>query len=459
MQSYSIITVYLRVYGEESDFEQEATMTDELPGGFVPRSLRRQHERIVVHAKNAILNAREGVTHNVRLIIKDGIIDHVQTGVSADHEGRKDGEKHYCFTEGYLIPGLIDAHVHLGMPGYRDVGDETVGGKFEPALIATQNLNLALRSGLTSVRDCGMPAGLGSPVARLLRDGWIDGPRVIHSGPGLTGGISDSRFEVCSVRDAAVAVRNLVREDVDFIKAYASGGGRVNYQRDMGRVDKGPKTWQSHLTTELLSAIVEEAHAYGLMVTAHATDPLTVSRCVEAGLDGIEHAELLTGETSYNLDEELIDRIADAQIFICPTLTASWRLFKSFEAREDQLSHFECERLAYLRNLSEQSLRGFEMMVSRGVRIAAGSDAGTMLNPLDDFASELELMGLNGMTNSQVLDSATRVAADALALGRQTGRLMSGFLADMTVLKGNPLEDLTAYERVDGVFVHGRRML
>ena len=433
-------------------------MRNELPDGFVPGSLGRGGERIVICADNAILDADEGVSRNVKLVVEDGAITSVEEGASFDCDERRCTDDCYRF-RGFLIPGLINAHCHLAMPGYGSVGEERISGSVESALVVAHNLGLALRSGLTMVRDCGIPAGFGRSVAQVLRGGWIDGPRVIHSGPGLTGGVSDTRFEVYGTRDAAVAVRNLVREDVDFIKVYASGGGRVNYQRDRGVVEKGPRTWESLFTTDVLRAIVDEAHAWGLMVTAHATNPLTVSRCVEAGLDGVEHAELLTGETSYCLDEHLIERIASSGIFVCSTLTASWRLFKHFEAREAELSPFEKERLAYLRNLSEQSLKGFEMMVAAGARFAAGSDAGTMLNPMDDYAAELELMGLNGMSNRQVLASATRVAAEALGLGDQAGRLAPGFLADIAVLDGNPLDDLTSYERVEGVFVQGRRML
>ena len=424
-------------------------MSEPLHRRLVPQSMQTKPVVMEVWARRAILRAREGLQENVRLEIRDGTIQSVDVGVEWSPSCDSDpGGTVKIFEDGVLVPGLIDAHVHLVSPGTQDHKvDPFTFGERERVLIAGENLHRALSVGLTTVRDCGIPEGFGPSIVKMLNEGWIVGPRVFSSGPALTvtGGHGHTLgIEVDDPSEATKGVRFLKKGGADFIKVMASGGGT-----------RGTLPWAAPFDESMMKAVSREAHSWGLEVTAHATSPTSVSLCLEAGFDGIEHAELLTGPTEYEISPDLIARIADSGILVCPTLTASWRMYRDIEDKSAALDAAGQKRLSFLANLSEQSRKGFRAMVEAGVKIAAGTDAGTGMNPIDDYASELHLMADNGMGLADVLNSATEMAARSVGKDSHLGVLAPGYYGDFTLLGGNPLTDITAYEEVLNTTVAG----
>ena len=429
------------------------------PTEFVPPSMRPRPRQVVIEAARAILDPEEGAVDNARLTIEDGVLVRVETGVSFDQgpesrqQGQEEGqEERYRLDDGYLIPGLIEAHCHLIYPGQARGGNLPQFSREEQLLVAADNLRLALDSGLTLVQDCGAPDTLGQSVAKMVKDGWIEGPRVLASGAPLTvtgGHCNQWGMEVDTVPEAVRAVRWLKKSGADFVKVMASGGGTP-----------GTEPHEAYFPQDMLEAVVEEAHLWGLRVVAHTTTPESTRRCLEAGVDSLDHVAFLTSRTSYEIDPRLIERIAESGSFVCPTLTASWRGTVEMieEDRAGLVGPDQQWRLDFRRLLVSQSMEGFEALVRAGARIAAGTDAGTGQNPIDDIALELQLMAKYGMSRKQVLTSVTKLAAEAVGMKGSLGVLKPGHLADCVLLQANPLEDIKAYEQVKAVFVGGRKL-
>ncbi len=339
-----------------------------------------------------------------------------------------------------IMPGLIDAHVHLNTPVIRDNRNLQLEILKTPPTLATfysfWNGMESMRSGFTTLRDMG---GYGTrnseesiSLRRAIEMGLVPGPRILSAGAVFaTAGHIDLGFVnratpwvptaqdcVDGVWEVRKRVRFLIREGVNLIKVFASGWG--------GEVEA---PWWRNFTLEELETIVDEAHAHGLKVAAHTASPETVKLSLKAGVDTIEHL--------VDIDDECLDLLSRKGVYLVPTLG----LF-SEKALERRGRHQPPEAVQAVRKGRETVWKAFQRCLQKGVRIANGSDTYRTLVHGEN-ADELVTMNQAGMSCMDVLVAATRNAAEACGLAEDLGTIESGKLADILVVDGDPMEDLS----------------
>lgn len=225
--------------------------------------------------------------------------------------------------------------------------------------------------------------------------------------------------------DGADACRRLAREQLrqgaDVIKLMASGGAAT--PRELPH--------ESQLTVEEMRAAVEEAHKAGRPATAHALPTHSIVEAIEAGVDSIEHGTLL--------DDAAIEAMLKHDVTLVPTLSIADRMI-SHGAAVGLPSYTVDKARALLPGRVERVAQAYRA----GVRIAFGTDAGAPFHPLGDVVHEMLLLHEAGLTPEQVLISATRTAAAAIRRQSELGTLEPGKIADLLVVRGNPLLDLRA---------------
>jgi imidazolonepropionase-like amidohydrolase len=352
-----------------------------------------------------------------------------------------------------LMPGLIDGHVHLlsyAGEGQKDVHLWNVLTFLEEqTLHAAANARRALLAGVTTVRDM---AG-GRPeiaVKHAVDDGVIDGARVIVCGfVGMTGGHGDLFCPANIERrlwqtadgpdECRKLIRQYARDGVDWIKLCTSGG-----VLSIGDESE----WRNYTMAETL-AIVDEAHALGKRVAAHAHTRAGIMQALEAGVDSLEHGS--------SLDDELIALALDRGTWLCPTLAITEYILASGAARGLPAASLEKARA-----LRHGQLAGLRKAYTPGVPIFAGTDSCNTF-AFGSHAWELQLLHEHlGLTPSEAIVAATSSAATAIGLGGKTGVVEAGRWADLLVVDGDPLTDLGILrdaERLIGVFRDGRLLV
>ncbi len=349
---------------------------------------------------------------------------------------------------GTVLPGLIDMHVHLcgdGGPGALD----RLPGYTDEAMraVVEESLHVQLAAGVTTVRDLGdrryAVLDWRSQVAGAA-DGAGPWPRVIASGPPITsvgGHCWNMGGEASGVEAVRSAVRERAEHGTDLVKIMVSGGFST----------PGTEVMRCQFTVPEVSACVREAHAAGLPVTAHAHGLPAVVMAMDAGVDGIEHCSFLTERGSVASQQDVARLVAEGTV-VCPTLG----LRGSLEPPPAIRAVFERLGLTPEDAFLERG-RFVAGLHAAGVRIVSGSDGGIHpAKPHGLSAASLGQLVDGGIDHTAALASATSVAADALGLGSCTGRLRAGLDADILVVDGDPLADITALESVATVWARGR---
>jgi imidazolonepropionase-like amidohydrolase len=348
----------------------------------------------------------------------------------------------------FVLPGLIDSHVHLTSqqnPNARLMAvTETAADR---AILGAGYARVTLMAGFTTVVDLG-----GSNDAVFaLRDGIargdVVGPRVIASGSSVTihGGHGDvngytedvmhvlSSTSVCSgPEDCMRAVRTQVRAGADIIKITATGGVLSNTAAGLAQ----------QFTDAELAAIVEAGHRMGRQVTAHAHGVDGINAFLRAGGDSIEHGTYL--------DDESIRLFRREGIYLVPTLLAG-----DFVARvaSGPDNFFTPAQTAKALEAGPRMLDMATRAHAGGVRIAFGTDSGVSAH--GDNAQEFALLVQAGLTPLEAIQSATVVAAAHLRISGQAGRIAPGMPADLIAVSGDPLSDITVLEHVAFVMKGG----
>jgi imidazolonepropionase-like amidohydrolase len=238
--------------------------------------------------------------------------------------------------------------------------------------------------------------------------------------------------------------RSLWRMGADLFKIVGEGGGT-------------PRThsWIPTYTEAELAVAVAEARDHETHVTVHANTIEAVRRAVQAGVDGIEHCSLYRARDDVGFDAALVERIAARGVYVGHTLTGPYRSIEQARARWAELS--EAERVYWdtRQRTWEARLVNYGRMLEMGVRLVASTDAGWSLVPFGDYALTLELIVRAGASPRQALVGATRLAAEAVGLGHQAGTLEPGKRGDITVVEGNPFDDISGAGRIRAVFQRG----
>ena len=340
-----------------------------------------------------------------------------------------------------VLPGFIDTHTHLTFsnpPTYAEgVVKRMKSTEADRALDGAANARATLAAGFTTVRNVG-----GSRADSSLRDaiarGTVPGPRmfVANHSIGMTGGHCDGTNSFApdvfggppdyetGVADGIAEVRKAVRYQIkhgaDLIKICATGGV----------LSQGDGVGAPQLTLEEMKAIVEEANRAERKVAAHAHGNLGIREAVEAGVHSIEHGSIL--------DDRTIQMMKRKGTYLVPTLMAADSVERS--ARAGKLSEDSAQKAL---DIAPKMRNSFKLAHEAGVKIALGSDAGVF--PHGQNGHEFTLMVEMGMGPMDAIVAGTSAAADLIGVS-DLGRIEPGFLADMVVVEGDPLQDITVVE-------------
>lgn len=337
-----------------------------------------------------------------------------------------------------LLPGLIDAHVHLIWDGAHPQPEEQRRAESvaKGAVRATRHAADTLACGVTTVRDTGCPNGVALAVRDAINEGIVPGPRVLSCGAivVMTGGhCYGMGVEVDGPYEARKGARQQLKQGADFIKIMGTGG--VYGARE--------EPWSPQLTVEEMRAAAEEAHQAGRVAAIHAEGRQGIVNAIEAGADTIEHGNQLT--------PELADRMAERGIFLVPTL--AW-FFTAAEAQPGPAFPEEFVRKG--REMARCSAASIALAHRAGVKIAAGTDTGAPLVPHNSVRRELELLVSLGLAPVEALACGTRLAAEALRLDREIGTLEPGKFADAIAVAGDPTQDVTSLYQLRRVLKGGK---
>ena len=350
--------------------------------------------------------------------------------------------------DSFVLPGLIDSHVHLtGQQNPNGRLEEVTQSNAEQAFVGARYARRTLMAGFTTVADLG---GTNESVFALrdaIRRGDVPGPRVIASGSSVSihGGHGDvngyredvmhllSSESVCSgPEDCMRAVRTQVRSGADIIKITATGGVLSNTAAGLGQ----------QFSDAELAAIVDAGHRMGRQVTAHAHGGDGINSFLRAGGDSIEHGTYL--------DEESIRLMRREGVYLVPTLMAGDYVARVASGPDN---FFTPAQTAKALEAGPLMLAMAGRAHEGGVRIAFGTDSGVSAH--GDNAREFALLVRAGMTPLEAIQSATVNAATHLRIEDEAGRIAPGMPADLIAVSGDPLSDVTELERVRFVMKGG----
>ena len=333
-----------------------------------------------------------------------------------------------------ILPGLIDAHVHLCLDGSPDpMASVSKDSTPQLTLKAAGHARQTLDAGVTTVRDMGGRDYVDLAIRDGIESGLLQGPRMICSGKlvCMTGGHGWQLGREASGTDGVrEAVREQLKMGVNFIKMIATGGVMT----------KGVDPGATQFTLEELLAGVEEARKAGRRTATHAQGTEGIKNSLWAGVNSIEHG--------FFLDDEAIELMLEMNAYLVPTLNAPYQIIRGGvrrgvpryaveKSKSVMKSHFQSVRRAY----------------KSKIPIAMGTDAGTPFNCHGENLKEMELLVKAGMTPMEAIIATTKIASEVLGLEKKIGTLEKGKLADLIVVNGNPLRDIQLLQDKDKILV------
>ncbi len=321
-----------------------------------------------------------------------------------------------------VMPGLIDCHDHQTyhntfgpLPSQWRLSRDTL---IMRSVIAGCD---ALRHGVTTIREMGACGATNLSMQQAQREGAVVGPRIFACGMPLaiSGGHA---YEICRQADGIDEVRRTARQQIrggaTFVKLMAS-----NEQPISGQVEQTVPQY----SLDELRAAVDEAHDAGLLACVHVCGARAIERCLDAGVDSIEHG--------IYLNRDLAQRMKQQRVFYTPTLGI-------YRANTDPRWQRGSAKASFCRQLVEDHRRSFAIAVEVGLRWTVGTDA---IVPL---AAEMQYLVDAGLNRATVLSATVRTNAELLQREGELGVLQAGALADIVIMDGNPLEDFSALSRV-----------
>ncbi|MFQ5876334.1 MAG: amidohydrolase family protein [Acidobacteriota bacterium] len=344
-----------------------------------------------------------------------------------------------------VLPGLIDSHTHICLtPGDAERSPVLYKTHTYRTLEALAGARRDLMAGFTTLRDLDNEGADMADIAvrDAVRAGLFEGPRLFVSGwaisitaghmnlSGLRPSVDRRLDQLAILADSpeamVAAIRDQKKSGVDFIKIYATGPTHL--------IDRETLEPLTQLSVEEIRLMVREAARWGMDVAAHAYGGEGAYNAVVGGVRSIEHGMLL--------DDRTLDLMVERGTFWSPTMTV-------YLPKGDE----EPEETAFLNRLVERHRRTFRKAMSKGVKIAFGTDAGSI--PHGDGWRELERMADYGMPLLEVLRSATLAGAELLRMEDDLGRIAPGYLADIIAVEGTPDLDIEALRRIVFVMVGG----
>jgi imidazolonepropionase-like amidohydrolase len=335
-----------------------------------------------------------------------------------------------------ILPGLVDAHVHLAFDASADpVGNLAARDDAEAVTAMTAAARDAARGGVTTVRDLGDRGYLSLRLrAAAATDPSL--PTIVAAGPPITSPGGHCHYLGGAAATGADGIRAAVREradrGADIIKIMASGGN----------LTPGSLPEVSQFGPEELRAAVDEAHRLGLPVTAHAHGTQAIVDALAAGVDGLEHVSFMNADGVDAIPDAVLTAIVSRQVVV--GMTVGVKPVPGIVPPPAVLARMPL------------MLAGLRRMHTAGAVMITGTDAGIApIKPHDVLRCAVGQLAQIGMTPAGALRAATSVAAAACGLGHRKGRLAAGYDADVLAVDGDPLADPAALHRIRAVYVRG----
>jgi imidazolonepropionase-like amidohydrolase len=402
---------------------------------------------VVIHAGRLLDRPGERPRGPATIYVRDGRIERIADG----HEPVPEGAERVDLGALFVMPGLIDAHVHLDSDkaGLEAQLETVTASDAAVAYEAAANARKTLLAGFTTVRNLGGDHGVTLALRDAIAAGKVDGPRILDAGMPIsaTGGHMDHALgyredigevlgagNLCDgVESCRRAVRMQIRRGVDWIKIATTGG--VNSRIGVGL---GAQMFEDEVR-----ALVDTAHLYGRKIAVHAHGADGIALALRAGADSIEHGTLMTED-----EAELFRR---SNAYYVPTLSTVNGYIERLARDPNAYTPEVRAKIEWRIGITGKA---FRLAHERGVRIALGTDAGVSMHGRN--ADELELMVKHGMTPEEAIVAGTVSGAGLLGLDGEIGTLEPGKRADIIAVSGDPLADVTLLKSVAFVMRDGR---
>jgi imidazolonepropionase-like amidohydrolase len=400
----------------------------------------------VIHAGRLLDRPGRTPRGPATILVSNGRISEVRDG----HVPAPPGATLIDLSDRFVLPGLIDSHVHLDSD--RAGNEGLLAGFTESDQLGAYetlwNARKTLQAGFTTVRNLGDPGGtlaLRDAIAR----GWVEGPRIVDAGQSIstTSGHMDARLGVdedlhdkigaenlCDgPEECRKAVRRQIGRGADVIKIATTGGVNSRIGAGLGK----------QMFDDEAKAIVDTAHLYGKKVAVHAHGADGIAVALRAGADSIEHGTLI--------DDESLRLFKQTGAYYVPTLSTVNGYLERIAKDPNAYSPEVRAKIDWRIGITGKAL---QRAVPAGVKIAFGTDAGVSKHGRN--ADEFELMVKHGMTPASAIHAATVNAADLLGLAKEIGTIEPGKEADIIAVAGDPLSDVTVLKRVGFVMADGK---
>lgn len=339
-----------------------------------------------------------------------------------------------------LLPGLCDMHVHFGY--YYSQPDQYNFDDYMIAYYAQEQAGIALRLGITTVRDLSSPHNLCKQLRLAGEKGYVKVPRIIHSDAGMcmTGGhgYDDGIEEVDGEWEIRKEIRKQLRDGADWVKVLTSG-----------------RTSTPEFTQEELNAAVDESHRVGVKCAVHAGLQPALQMAIDAGFDTIEHGTFLTYEQVKQMAE-------NGQSWV-PTMTAYTVLYEFCKEKleagydsGDRIAAKAIKDMAFFEPAYNAYKDNFKKFYDTGVTVCTGSDMVLYDAPPLPVNREMELMVDYGISPIQAIQTATSNPAKVLGLENEIGQLKEGLEADLIIVEGNAAKDIKAVNNLVDVYMSGK---
>ena len=331
----------------------------------------------------------------------------------------------FDLSEHSILPGIIDCHVHFCIDSGPDPGEQVASDSDTMLILRmAKNARKTLEAGVTTVREQGAKNHIDFSFRRAVNEGLCSSPRLILSGQPIcmTGGHGwQFGREADGPSELRTAAREQIKAGADSIKLIATGG----------IITKGTEISSPQLSEEELRAGVEEAQKAGKLTSAHAQGTEGIKNATRAGVSSVEHA--------YFLDDEGIDLMLKHGTYLIPTSAAVKIVVE--KGIEAGIPDWAVRKAS---SALESHIQSFKKAWAAGVKMAMGTDAGMPYNYHGDNLQELKAMVELGLSPMEAIIMATKHSAEFLGLSEILGTVETGKEADLLVVKGNPLEDISA---------------
>jgi len=363
------------------------------------------------------------------IVFEDGRITHIGSSEDLAEESMDMGGL-------TLIPGLIDAHIHLCLnPELKDPMQQEVPGRSDLLQQMAIRAKEMVEAGITSARDLGGGRWLELEIRDQINAGEITGPRLVCAGQPITSKQGHCHFwrgEAANKKEALEVLARQVEHDVDLIKVMATGGN----------ITKGSRPVDAQFDEETLSVIVEAARTQGFKVAAHCHGTTGIGNAARAGVTTIEHCSWV-GEEGWGkaFDLDVVAAIVEKDVWVSPTINSGWKRFIGNSEFESMIK------------------KNYSRMRSAGIKLIASTDAGIPNVFHDCLPLAIPVFAhFAGLTPIEALKSATSDCAEAIGLEKVTGQINEGFAADFVLFEGDPTDDLQVLSSPAYVYKNGVRV-